>query len=165
MNLDALRAAAESESVLFVPRIESHPAGAFVGLGAAACGVIASRFDFPGRDALLWVCLAGLFAGMALHWRWKRLDTGWRVDFAARRVEPVGLRGETAIVDGEGWQIQTAPGDRRIHVAIDLRHRDRGRVARLFDAPVRGRAELSALSALADILARRLGAERSGPRA
>jgi hypothetical protein len=67
-------------------------------------------------------------------------------------------------LEGAGWSIQVAPGERRAHVAIDLRHADRGRVARLLDVPARRTAQLEALDRLAATLSRRLDIERSGPR-
>jgi hypothetical protein len=105
-----------------------------------------------------------VLAGLVLHGLWRRPGAGWRVDFAARRVEPMGQRGEAVVLDGDGWSIATAAGERRTHVAIDLRHRQRGRVARLLDRPARGPTPIAPISALADVLAQRLGVERTGPR-
>mgnify|MGYP006994857459 FL=1 len=109
--------------------------------------------------------MALTFSGLVLHGFWRRPGAGWRIDFTARRVEPEGQRGEVVTIEGEGWTIGTTPGDRRSHVAIDLRHPNRGRVARLFDRPARGVRSVRQISALADVLAERLGVERVGPRA
>lgn len=164
MNLGTWLAQAGSDPTVFLPRVESHPAGAVVGLLSAVSGVLAYRLDFGGRDLLGWAALAGVLAGMLLHWRWKRADAGWRVDFTARSVQPVGLRGSAEGIAGEGWSIQVAPGERRAGVAIDLRHEDRGRVARLLDVPARSKAELRQVDQLADRLAQRLAVPRSGLR-
>ncbi len=165
MALPRLLAAARSEAVLLLARAEAHPAGGLMGLGGAALGVLAYRSDWAARDALTWVALALTMAGLVLHGFWRRPGAGWRIDFAARRIEPEGQRGEAVALEGEGWSIGTGPGDRRSHVAIDLRHRDRGRVARLFDRPAYGSRAVGEISALADVLAERLGVERVGPRA
>ncbi len=165
MNLGTWLAQAGSDPVLFLPRLESHPAGAVVGLLSALLGALAYRLDdFNGRDLLGWLALAGVLAGMLLHARFKRADTGWRVDFAARSVEPVGLRGGPEAIVGTGWSIQVAPGERRAGVAIDLRHADRGRVARLLDVPARSQRALRQVDQLADRLAERLAVPRSGLR-
>jgi hypothetical protein len=158
-----MQAAAERDAVLWLPRVEPHPAGMLLGFASAGVGFVLSQTELPGREPGAWLCLAGLMVGMLLHWRWKRTDTGWRVDFERRRVEPVGVRGEAEALAGIGWAIQASPGERRAHVAIDLRHEDRGRVARLLDMPARRKAEMASLSALADTIARRLNVARTGP--
>jgi len=163
MTVEAYRAAAEREAVLWLPRVESHPAGMLLGFGSAAAGFALSQFDVPGREAWAWLCLAGLMLGMLPHWRWKRADTGWRIDFDRRSIEPVGLRAEAEALQGSGWSIQTSPGEKRATLAIDLRHEDRGRVARLLDVPARRKAEMASLSTLADTIARRLNVARTGP--
>jgi hypothetical protein len=163
VKLAPLRASASREAVLWLPRVQPHGAGVAVGLVSGALGFGLSQVDVPGRTALAWLCLAGVMAGMWMHWRWKKADSGWRVDFGQRRIEPVGLRGQAVAIDGEGWSIQTAPGDRRTSVAIDLRHADVGRVARLLDVPAPRSAELAELSALADTIAERLAIARTGP--
>jgi hypothetical protein len=163
VTLGQLQAAAAREPVLWLPRAQAHWAGLALGLASAALGFGLSQVDLPGRTLLAWLCLAGVMAGMVLQWRWKKTDTGWRVDFGRRRIEPVGLRGEALAIAGAGWSIQTSPGDRRTHVAIDLRHADAGRVARLLDVPAPRKAELARVSALADTIARRLDVARTGP--
>jgi hypothetical protein len=164
VTLDTWIAEAEREPVVFLPRMESHWAGMALGFASAALGAALARWELPAREALGWVALGGLLVGMLLHWKWKRAAAGWRIDFAQRRIEPVGQRGEAEAVSGDGWSIQTAPSDRKANIAIDLRHVDRGRVARLVDLPARRRAEMARISRLADALARRLNVERSGPR-
>ncbi len=164
MNLATWLAQAGTEPMVFLPRVESHAAGGMLGLVSAVGGVLAYEFEFAGRELLGWAALAGLLVGMLLHWRWKKAEAGWRVDFAGRRVEPVGLRGDVECIAGSGWSIQVAPGERRAGVAIDLRHVDRGRVARLLDVPARSKSQLAQVDELADRLAQRLAVPRSGLR-
>jgi hypothetical protein len=155
---------AQTAPTLLLARVEPHWAGGAMGLAGAGFGVAVANTDWSHKGMLAWLALAAIVLGMLLHWRWRRADTGWRVHFGERRIEPVGVSGQAETLSGDGWQIQTAPGDRRHHVAIDLRHPDRGRVARLVDVPARRQAQLATLSALADTLAERLRAKRSGPR-
>ncbi len=165
MALPRLLAAARADAVLMLARAEAHPAGGLLGLGGAALGVLAYRSEWAAREAITWAAMALMLAGLVLHGFWRRPGAGWRIDFTARRIEPEGQNGEAVTIEGEGWSIGTVPGDRRSHVAIDLRHRDRGRVARLFDRPAYGSRVVGEISALADTLAERLGVERVGPRA
>jgi hypothetical protein len=159
VSLGPLLAQAADAPVLFIPRIESHWLGMAIGFVSTAAGLVLSQTDFAGREAWSWVALGGLLIGMLLHWRWKLADRGWRVDFARRRVEPVGLLGDAAQIDGGGWSIQVAPSDRR----TDLRHEERGRVARLLDTFASRQADQARLSELADTIARRLNIARTGP--
>jgi hypothetical protein len=159
---DPLLEQAVDAPVLFIPRVDSHWFGMTLGVASTALGIGLGQFELAGREAWSWGALGGVLVGMLLHWRWKKADTGWRVDFSQRRVDPVGLTGEASRIDGEGWSIQVAPGDRRTNVAVDLRHEDRGRVARLLDAPATGKPDRTALSELADTIARRLDIARTG---
>jgi hypothetical protein len=167
-DLARLATEAGSASTLELPREEPHPAGMVLGGAGFLVGLVAAQGSFAGREMLGWAALVVVCVAMWLHARFKRVGGGWRVDFAARRVEPLMAPGAgrdgPADLAGEGWSIQVAPGERRAHVAIDLRHRDRGRVARLLDVPARRKAQLEAIDTLAATLARRLAIERSGPR-
>lgn len=154
---------AQGDEMLLLPRVEAHWPGMAIGLVSVAAGVALFKVGAPGANTWGWVAMAGMIVGMLLHWRWKKLDTGWQVHFAQRRVAPVGVRGQPALIEGGGWAIHTAPGDRRASIAIDLRHPDLGRVARLFESPARRGADQRCLSQLADTLARRLGVDRAGP--
>ena len=164
MSLVSLLQQASRDQVLFLPRVESHEAGGIIGLLCFAVGVVAAQWAFPGHEAVAWAALVGVFLGMVLHWRWKKANAGWRVDFNRRLVEPVGLRGRVQPIAGDGWSIQVAPGDKRTCVAIDLRHADRGRVVRLVDMPARGKSDTFNLDQLADRLALRLQIPRTGQR-
>lgn len=164
MSLVSLLQQASRDPVLFLPRVESHQAGGIIGLLSFAIGVLAAQATFPGHEWLAWAALGGVFVGALLHWRWKKANAGWRVDFNRRLVEPVGLRGRAQPIAGEGWSIQVAPGDKRTCVAIDLRHVERGRVARLIDVPARGKSDTFNLDQLADRLALRLQIPRTGQR-
>ena len=164
MSLVSLLQQASRDPVLFLPRVESHEAGGVLGLICFAVGVVAAQANFPGHEGVAWAALIGVFVGMLLHWRWKKAHAGWRVDFNRRVVEPVGLRGRAQPIAGEGWSIQVAPGDKRTCVAIDLRHIERGRVARLIDVPARGKSDTFNVDQLADRLALRLQIPRTGQR-
>jgi hypothetical protein len=162
-TLELLHQVQAAPSVLLA-KPEPHWSGGALGLAGAAFGVVVANSDWSQKATLAWVALSAIVLGMLLHWRWRRVGAGWRVDFAERRVEPVEQAGTTERLEGEGWEIRTAPGDRRHHIAIDLRHRDRGRVARLYDIPARRQTQVKAVSELADTLAERLGVARTGPR-
>jgi len=154
--------AAGDGPTVFLPKVEAHPVGMAVGAVALLLGVAAGALASP---TLGWVALVVMMGAMLLHARVMRVRSGWEVDFAARRVTPQGVYGEVEQIGGDGWSIVCAPGDRRQSIAIDLRHVDRGRVARLYDSPPRLRgAQMQQLSELADLLARRLRIERAGPR-
>ena len=164
MSLVSLLQQASREQVLFLPRVEPHEAGGVIGLLSFALGAVCAQASFPGHEWLAWCALGGVVVGMLLHWRWKKAHAGWRIDFSRRLVEPVGLRGQPQPIAGEGWSIQVAPGDKRTCVAIDLRHVERGRVARLLDVPARGKSDTFNLDQLADRLALRLEIPRTGQR-
>lgn len=151
---------------LLLQRRRPHVAGSLVALASVALGVLAQREGFPAPQVAGAVALFGVLLGMLLHWLWQQPDGGWRVDFERRRVEPLGPvpgGAEPVAIVGEGWSIQVAPGERRGQLAIDLRHEDRGRVARLVDRPARRLAEVQRLIELADLLAGRLQVARTGP--
>jgi hypothetical protein len=161
-TLAELVQAAGAGPAVFLPRVEAHPAGMAVAGVALMLGVAAGAWVSP---TLGWVALVVMMLAMLLHARVMRVRAGWQVDFVARRIAPHGLHGEAETIDGEGWSIVCAPGDKRQSIAIDLRHADRGRVARLYDSAPRLRgAQMKQLSELADVLARRLRVERAGPR-
>jgi hypothetical protein len=163
-SLDALVRAAHDAPQLFLPRVEAHPAGLWLGAASLALGLAAASIG-DGHAALGWVALCGMLVAMLLHAGLKRARAGWLVDFAARTVTPCELPGDAVLIDGAGWSIACAPGDRRQSIAIDLRHAERGRVVRLFDSAARLRGvSMTRLNELADVLARRLRIERSGPR-
>jgi hypothetical protein len=155
---------ASREPVLFLPHVQPHAAGGLIGLASFVVGLFAAQATFKGHQVLAWIALIGVLVGMVLHWRWITKDAGWRVLFDERRVEPVGVRGDAQTLGTSGWSIQIAPGAKRSSVAIDLRHENRGRVARLVDVRVSGKADTVNLDQLADRLAQRLGVARTGLR-
>lgn len=159
-----LLAAADAGEQLFLPRIEPGWIGSALAVLGLVIGVWWARRDPRGLDATPgWVALALIAAGMVLQFTRRRIDTGWRVDFAQRRIEPVGIDGSALTLEGDGWVIVCTEGRRKRSVAIDLRHAERGRVARLFETAGRaGLAEHRALSALSDRLAQRLKTARDG---
>jgi hypothetical protein len=161
-ELRRLNDAARSAPSLWLPKAEPHPAGTWVGIASGGLLAVAGLREWPW---LGWLALGGAMAGMLLHWRLLRRSNGWQLDFAARTAvrRPVG--DDAVHIDGPGWAIAVAPGDRRSTIAIDLRHAEVGRVARLYDTPGRAGVRVQRLlSELADTLAARLAIERSGPR-
>lgn len=162
-SLEQLVRQARDEPRVFLPRVEPHPAGTWIGLGSVALGAWAHGRDVPALVG--WIALAGVLVGMWLYARLKRASTGWQVDIASRSVVPRGVPGQAVVLDDGEWSLACAPGERRSAVAIDLRHADRGRVARLYDSGPRLRgADMTRLNELADVLAERLRIVRSGPR-
>lgn len=163
-SLAAIRARAESAPSVELRPDEPHPAGMVLGLASLGLGVWASSRGGPDAVAWGWAGLAGVVASMALYLRWRVPGPGWQVDFEARRVRPVGQAAGEVAVDGGGWTVRTGPGDRFATMAVDLMHAERGRVARLFEHGALRRSHRRQVSALADALASRLAADRSGPR-
>jgi hypothetical protein len=167
-DLARLAAEAGSADPLVLPREEAHPAGMLLGAAGFGLGLLAAQVSFAGRETLGWVALAMLCVAMWLHARLRRVAGGWRVDFAARRVEPLGpaspSRDAPVALDGAGWSIQVAPGERRAPGGHVEQPRDAAAVGMpQVDGHVRT-AQLEALDRLAATLSRRLDIERSGPR-
>ena len=165
ISLGDLLRGAETAPALLLPRLEPHPAGLWLGVACFLLGLAAASWEGRAAQVLGWIALFGLLLSMLLHARWKRARAGWWVDFEQRKLTPRELPGEAVALEGAGWSVVCAPGERRTAVAIDLRHAERGRVARLYDSGpwIYGR-RLEQLDALADVLARRLRVERGGPR-
>ncbi len=162
-HLDLLRQAAAQAPVVVLQRVEPHPVGMALGLLSVALGIWLSRSG-AADPRWAWLALIGTLVGMVLYVSWKQLGAGWRVDFAARRLSPVGQPGADVAMQGDGWMVRTGPGTRFAHMAVDLMHNERGMVARLYEHTVLRRGHRKQLSALADAVAERLGAERTGPR-
>jgi hypothetical protein len=161
--LAAIRRDAEGADSVELRPEEPHGAGMAAGLASVGLGLWAAQAgDAAARWG--WVALAGVVVSAALYTRWTVKGPGWRVDFRARRIEPVGQPGEPVQVEGRGWSVGVGPADRFAHLAIDLRHEDRGRVARLLEAASLRRVQRRQISAIADALAQRLKAARSGAR-
>jgi hypothetical protein len=80
--------------------------------------------------------------------------------------KPEGLPGQPVLLEStQGYALSCVAGDRFRSVAIDLRHEERGRVARIFQTPARtSMKNLRACSELTDVLAARLGVAREGMR-
>lgn len=163
-SYESLLAQAEQPAPLFLPRIETGWIGSAVALAGLGVGLAWVRFDPSGsQQAWGWLALLLVFGGMGLQFGRRHIDTGWTIDWQARRITPVGATGQPVQIDGEGYAVVCTAGDKRRSVAIDLRHDERGRVARLFQTPGPARmADHRTLSALADVLSRRLGVGRGG---
>ena len=163
-RLSALRQAAAQAPELLLQREEPHPAGLALGLASVGLGIWLSGRGGAVDPLWAWLALAGALLGMVLYLGWKHRGPGWRLHFASRSVSPVGQPGTVVVVQGGGWMLRTGPGARFAHVALDLMHEERGLVARLYEHPGFRRGHRKQLSALADTLAERLGAQRVGPR-
>lgn len=167
-TVSQLRAAAERAPALEIVHEEPHPAGLVIGLGSVALGVWLSQR--AGADAAMsasaggWLALVGALVGMLMYLGWHTQGAGWCIDFEARRMDPVRNSAAAVVIDGAGWSVCLTAGSGLTHCAIDLVHDERGRVARLLDRAAWRRSDRRHISALADALAKRLGAVRSGPR-
>ncbi len=167
-SLHSLRQqAAEQDAVMLRPE-EPHWAGMALGLASLAVGVWLSKGakvdGQAGMQAWGWWAMGGVMLSMLLHFSWKTLGPGWRLDFAQRRLFAVGHVAPEVALDGQGWLVRTGPGKRFAHMAIDLMHDERGLVARLFEQGAFRRKQRQQICAVADALAVRLGATRTGPR-
>lgn len=159
-----LLAAAEKDDSVFLPRIEPGWVGAAVALLGLATGVMWARSQPAAGDLTLgWIALAMILVGMFIQLTRRRINSGWQVDLLARSISPVGMTGQPLqLADGD-YAIVCTAGDRKRSLAIDLRHAQRGRALRLFQTPGPARlADHRVLSALADVLARRLQLARDG---
>lgn len=163
-RLALLRQAAAEAPAVVLQREEPHPVGMALGLLSVVLGIWLSRSGAAADPRWAWLALIGTLAGMVLYVSWKQLGAGWRVDFAARCLSPVGQPGADVAVQGSGWMVRTGPGTRFAHMAVDLMHNEHGMVARLYEHTVLRRGDRKQVSALADAVAERLGAERTGPR-
>ena len=163
-ELDRLLVQAQDAPQLWLPKLDTHPLGAWLGVAGLALGVWSVESTATWRLAAGWLAMGLVVAGMVVHaWMLSRHD-GWLIDFATRTVQPKA-GGAVVPLEGVGWSVACVPGDRRAAVVIDLRHTDIGRVARLFEPAGRGNGALQRrLSALADVLAERLAVERGGTR-
>lgn len=163
-SYESLLARAELPAPLFLPRIEAGWVGSAVALVGLVLGVGWARLDPSGaQQGWGWLALLLIFGGMGLQLTRRHMDQGWTVDWQLRRFTPVGAVGQPLQIEGEGYVIVCTAGDKRRSVAIDLRHDERGRIARLFQTPGPARlADHRTLSALADVLARRLQLGRDG---
>ena len=161
-----LKAATDNDP-LFLPRVEIGWVGSAVALTGLVLGVLWARGHQGGPgDAVGWLALFLVLAGMVIQMTWRHIDNGWLVDFTRRGVQPVGTTGpgvQAHELMGSDYCVMLSPGDKWRSLVIDLRHNDTGRVARLFQTPGPARmTDHRALSALADVLARRLHVRRDG---
>ncbi len=161
--------AANKADCVFLPRVEAGWVGNAMALIGLTLGVLWTKSHRAGDDGVLgWVALALIGVGMMIQMIWRHIDYGWHIDFARRRIAPEGAVGEPLdLMDdkqaGDNYCVVCTPGEKWRSLVIDIRHIERGRVARLFQiaGPAR-RADRRWLSTLADVLARRLQIGRAG---
>lgn len=159
-----LLAAAETDDSVFLPRIEPGWLGAAIALIGLAAGVFWARSQPAAGDLTVgWIALALILLGMLVQLTRRRINSGWQVDLLARSITPVGQSGQALrLADGD-YAIVCTAGDRKRSLAIDVRQAEGRRVMRLFQTPGPVRlADHRVLSALADVLARRLNVARDG---
>lgn len=184
MRMPELLRAAEQDEEVFLPRLEPGWQGAALAVAGAAMGegwaLITKMGSEPaspvaGLDAAVaaalgpalgWFALILIFSGLLIQLSTWRVRGGWRVNLLRRQCQPEGLAGAThVLLDPSGYALSCVAGDRFRSIAIDLRHEERGRVARLFQTPARlSMKNIKACSELTDVLARRLGVTREGLR-
>lgn len=159
-----LLAAAEKDDSVFLPRIEPGWVGAAIALLGLAIGVLWVRSQPAAGDLTVgWVALAMVLVGMLIQLTRRRISSGWQVDLLARSITPVGLSGQALQLGDGDYAIVCTAGDRKRSLAIDVRQAEGRRMMRLFQTPGPVRlADHRTLSALADVLARRLNVGRDG---
>lgn len=188
LGMPELLRAAEQDEVVFLPRLEPGWQGAALAVAGAALGEGWALLTKMGREpsaplagldaaasaavsaylgpSLGWLALILIFVGLLIQLSTWRVRGGWRLNLTRREFAPEGLAGQPhTVLDPSGYALSCVAGDRFRSVAIDLRHEERGRVARLFQTPARtSMKNIRACSELTDVLARRLGVAREGLR-
>lgn len=176
LGMPELLRRAEYEDELFLPRLEPGWQGAALAVAGAALGEGWAVLTRMGTEAvgplasfgpaLGWLALVLIFAGLLMQLTRWRVRGGWQLQLASRQLQPQDVSGQPlSLQDPQGYALCCVAGDRFRSIAIDLRHEERGRVARLFQTPARTRMkDIRACSELTDVLARRLGVAREGLR-
>jgi hypothetical protein len=188
MGMPELLRAAEQDEEIYLPRLEPGWQGAALAVAGAALGegwaVLTKMGSEPSAPAVAlegtssvsslailgpamgWLALILIFAGLLIQLSTWRERGGWRVNLSRREFSPHGLAGEVhAMLNPKGYALSCVAGDRFRSVAIDLRHEERGRIARIFQTPARtSMRNIRACSELTDVLAGRLGVAREGLR-
>ena len=184
LGLPELLRAAQHDDEVFLPRLEPGWQGAALAVAGAALGeawalltkmgqaqaapTVAVAPEWAARlgPALGWLALAFIFAGLLIQLSTWRVRGGWRLRLDSGEFKPEGLPGQPVLLEStQGYALSCVAGDRFRSVAIDLRHEERGRVARIFQTPARtSMKNLRACSELTDVLAARLGVAREGMR-
>lgn len=192
LGMPELLRAAEQDEEIVLPRLEPGWQGAALAVAGAALGegwavltkmgrepsvpaaaleATSSASVSAGASAILgpamgWLALILIFAGLLIQLSTWRVRGGWRVNLSRREFAPHGLAGEGhTLLNPKGYALSCVAGDRFRSVAIDLRHEERGRIARIFQTPARtSMKNIRACSELTDVLARRLGVAREGLR-
>ena len=151
-------------SQVLLPRVEVHPLSWGLGLTGTALGLWGvPALPAAWRTGAGWLALALVVAGMAAWGLLRREHLGWRLDFASRRLDPVGVDGEVQRLDSPGWALFCVGGGKRRSLALEFRHEDGGKALRVLET--RGgasREEHQLVSQIADALAQRLQLRREG---
>ncbi|MGM9513301.1 hypothetical protein ACS5PK_03495 [Roseateles sp. DB2] len=149
---------------VLLPRVEVHPLSWGLGLAGTALGLWGvPALPASMRGAAGWLALSLVVAGMAAWGFMRREHLGWRLDFASRQLDPVGVDGEPRRLDGPGWGLFCVGGSKRRSLALEFRHEDGGKALRVLET--RGgasREEHQLVSQIADALAQRLQVRREG---
>ncbi|MDL5034633.1 hypothetical protein QRD43_22195 [Pelomonas sp. APW6] len=149
---------------VLLPRVEVHPLSWGLGLTGTALGL----WGVPALPAAMrpgagWLALGLVVAGMAVWGFMRREHLGWRLDFAARQLDPVGVDGESRRLDGSGWGLFCVGGAKRRSLALEFRHEDGGKALRVLETRAgASREEHQLVSQIADALAERLQMRREG---
>lgn len=153
----------QADQVL-LPRVEVHPLSWGLGLTGTALGL----WGVPALPAAMrpgagWLALALVVAGMAAWGFLRREQVGWRLDFATRQLDPVGVDGDARALDGAGWGLFCVGGSKRRSLALEFRHEDGGKALRVLETRAgASRKEHQLVSQIADALAERLQVRREG---
>ncbi len=149
---------------VLLPRVEVHPLSWGLGLTGTALGLWGvPLLPQHWRTGAGWLALCLVVAGMAAWGLLRREHSGWRLDFATRQLDPVGVDGEPRRLDGPGWSLFCVGGSKRRSLALEFRHEDGGKSLRVLETRSgASREEHQLVSQIADALAQRLQARREG---
>ncbi|MEY2730202.1 MAG: hypothetical protein RL584_1328 [Pseudomonadota bacterium] len=154
------------EGWALLTKMGQEPTASSAASTGAAMGGLGADLAARAGPALGWLALILIFVGLLIQLCTWRVRGGWRLRVSAGELTPEGLAGEPLRLGSpQGYALCCVAGDRFRSVAIDLRHEERGRIARIYQTPARtSMKNIQACCELTDVLALRLGVAREGLR-